>query len=88
MYSYSGSKDCLLDAVLRDNVEAILDAAPLAADDFPGYAARSHGSYAERPGFLLLSAWLRLERVPAGGLLRCPLALFSEHDGSGVGFGV
>ena len=68
MYSYFGSKDGLFDAVLRDNVEMILDTVPLTADDLPGYAVRLYDSYVERPELLRLATWNRLERVPKGDL--------------------
>ncbi len=69
MYAYFGSKDRLFDAVLQDNIEAILEAVPLTAGDLPGYAARLYDSYVERPELLRLATWLRLERVPRGDLL-------------------
>lgn len=69
MYSYFGSKDGLFDAVLRDHLEAIVDAVPLTADDLPGYAVRLYDSYVEQPELLRLATWYRLERVPAGDLL-------------------
>lgn len=40
LYAYYGSKEGLSDAVLADQVEGILDAAPLTAEDLPGYAVR------------------------------------------------
>lgn len=68
MYAYFGSKDGLFDAVLRDNVEMILDTVPLTADDLPGYAVRLYDSYVEQPELLRLATWNRLERVPTGDL--------------------
>lgn len=73
IYYYFGSKDGLFDAVLHDNLERILDAVPLTAEDLPGYAARLYDSYVERPEFLRLATWDRLEKVPKGDL-------FGGHD--------
>lgn len=63
----------MFDAVLRDNLEAILDAVPLTAEDLPGYAARLYDSFVEHPKFLRLATWDRLEKVPRG-------ELFGGHD--------
>lgn len=49
MYAYYGSKEGLFDAVLTDQVEDILDAAPLTADDLPGYAVRLYDAYLAHP---------------------------------------
>ncbi len=76
MYSYFGSKDGLFDAVLRDHLEAIVNAVPLTADDLPGYAVRLYDSSVEHPELLRLAMWYRLERVPAGDLL----ASVEGHD--------
>lgn len=69
MYSYFGSKDGLFDAVLDDQLDAIVAAVPLTADDLPGYAARFYDSYVARPELQRLATWYRLERAPAGDLL-------------------
>lgn len=69
MYSYFGSKDGLFDAVFQEQLEAIVSAVPLTADDLPGYAVRLYDSYVEHPELLRMATWYRLERVPAGDLL-------------------
>lgn len=68
LYSYFGSKAGLFDAVLNDNVEAIVDAAPLDGADLPGYAVALYDAYLERPEMVRLVAWNRLERRPSGHL--------------------
>ena len=68
MYAYYGSKESLFDAVLADQVEGILDAVPLTADDLPGYAVRLYNAYLARPQLVRLATWARLERTPAGHL--------------------
>ncbi|MFB4425509.1 TetR family transcriptional regulator [Streptomyces sp. QL37] len=73
MYAYYGSKEGLFDAVLADQVEGILDAAPLTADDLPGYAVRLYDAYLAHPQLVRLAGWARLERTPAGHL-------FAEAD--------
>ena len=76
LYYYFKSKDGLFDAVLRDNVEALLDAVPLSGEDLPGYAVQLYDYYIERPELLRLATWNRLERVPKGDLF----AEFGDHD--------
>jgi AcrR family transcriptional regulator len=73
MYAYYGSKEGLFDAVLTDQVEDILDAAPLTADDLPGYAVRLYDAYLAHPQLVRLATWARLERTPTGHL-------FTEAD--------
>ncbi|MEU8701386.1 TetR family transcriptional regulator [Streptomyces sp. NPDC048680] len=75
MYAYYGSKEGLFDAVLTDQVAGILDAAPLTAEDLPGYAVRLYDAYLAHPQLVRLATWARLERTPAGHL-------FSEADES------
>ncbi|MGW8886257.1 TetR family transcriptional regulator [Streptomyces sp. NPDC055749] len=66
MHAYFGSKESPFDAVLADQVEGILDAAPLTADDLPGYAVRLYDAYLAHPQLVRLATWARLERTPAG----------------------
>jgi AcrR family transcriptional regulator len=73
MYAYYGGKEDLFDAVLADQVEGILDAAPLTAEDLPGYAVRLYDAYLAHPQLVRLATWARLERTPIGHL-------FSEAD--------
>jgi AcrR family transcriptional regulator len=73
MYAYYGSKESLFDAVLADQVVGILDAAPLTADDLPGYAVRLYDAYLAHPRLVRLATWARLERTPTGHL-------FAEAD--------
>lgn len=68
MYAYYGSKEGLFDAVLTHQVEGILDAAPLTAEDLPGYAVRLYDAYLAHPQLVRLATWARLERTPTGQL--------------------
>ncbi|MDT0303605.1 TetR family transcriptional regulator [Streptomonospora wellingtoniae] len=68
MYAYYGSKEELFDAVLADQVAGVLDAAPLTAEDLPGYAVRLYDAYLAHPQLVRLATWARLERTPAGHL--------------------
>jgi AcrR family transcriptional regulator len=68
MYAYFDSKEDLFDAVLTDQVEGILDAAPLTPEDLPGYAVRLYDAYLAHPRLVRLATWARLERTPAGHL--------------------
>lgn len=68
MYAYYGSKEGLFDAVLTSQVEGVLDAAPLTAEDLPGYAVRLYDAYLTHPQLVRLATWARLERTPAGKL--------------------
>jgi len=70
MYSWHGSKDGLFDAVFDDQLENIVDAVPFDALDLPGYAVRLYDTYVREPELIRLTSWNRLERVPAGDLLR------------------
>jgi AcrR family transcriptional regulator len=67
IYSYYAGKEKLFDAVLEDQVNDILDKAPLTAD-LPGYAVRLYDAYLEHPQLVRLATWARLERIPAGPL--------------------
>jgi len=73
LYAYYGSKENLFDAVLADQVNGILDTAPLTAEDLPGYAVSLYDAYLIRPQLVRLATWARLERSPAGHL-------FTEAD--------
>jgi AcrR family transcriptional regulator len=68
LYATFGSKAGLFDAVLTDNVDRLVDAAPLDADDLPAYALSLYDAYLEQPEMVRLAAWERLERRPAGVL--------------------
>ena len=68
IYAYYGSKEALFDAVLNDNVSAIVDVAPLDATDLPGYAVALYDAYLTNPPFLRLATWTRMERRPVGTL--------------------
>lgn len=67
IYSYYDGKETLFDAVLEDQVNAILDRAPVTAD-LPGYAVRLYDAYLAQPQLVRLATWARLERLPAGRL--------------------
>jgi len=67
IYSYYDGKDTLFDAVLADQVNDILDKAPL-TPDLPDYAVRLYDAYLEHPQLVRLATWARLERRPAGPL--------------------
>lgn len=73
MYAKYGSKEDLFDAVLADQVQGVLDVAPLTPDDLPGYAVRLYDAYLDRPQLVRLATWARLERTPTG-------YLFTEAD--------
>jgi AcrR family transcriptional regulator len=68
MYAYYDGKEGLFDAVLEDQVNGILDAVPLTADDLPGYAVRLYDAYLDRPQLVRLATWARLERTSGGHL--------------------
>ncbi|MFC4868106.1 TetR family transcriptional regulator [Streptomonospora arabica] len=68
MYAYYGGKEELFDAVLADQVAGVLDAAPLTAEDLPGYAVRLYDAYLAYPQLVRLATWARLERSSAGHL--------------------
>ncbi|MCA2219124.1 TetR family transcriptional regulator [Jidongwangia harbinensis] len=67
IYSYYAGKEQLFDAVLEDQVNDILDRAPLTAD-LPDYAVRLYDAYLEQPQLVRLATWARLERSPVGPL--------------------
>ena len=67
IYSYYAGKESLFDAVLEDQVNDILDKAPLSAD-LPAYAVSLYDAYLEHPQLVRLATWARLERVPSGPL--------------------
>jgi AcrR family transcriptional regulator len=67
IYSYYSGKETLFDAVLEDQVNDILDKAPITAD-LPDYAVRLYDAYLEHPQLVRLATWARLERVPSGPL--------------------
>lgn len=70
MYGWFGSKDGLFDAVFAQHLDRIVDAVPLDPYDLPGYAVALYDSYLSDPELVRLASWYRLERVPAGDLLR------------------
>jgi AcrR family transcriptional regulator len=78
MYAYNGSKDGLFDAVLSEQLAAIVDSVPLDAEDLPGYAIALYDEYLARPELIRLATWARLERTPTGDLL----SQFVGHDTS------
>jgi AcrR family transcriptional regulator len=67
IYSYYAGKENLFDAVLEDQVNDILDRAPL-SPDLPDYAVRLYDAYLAHPQLVRLATWARLERVPSGPL--------------------
>lgn len=69
MYAWHGSKDGLFDAVFAAQLDRIVNAVPLTADDLPGYAVALYDNYLTDPEMIRLVGWNRLERVPAGDLL-------------------
>jgi AcrR family transcriptional regulator len=69
MYAYYKSKDGLFDAVFTEHLDQILDAIPVTATDLPAYAASIYDIHLERPDFVRLAAWARLERTPTGDLI-------------------
>ncbi len=69
LYSHFRSKEALFDAVLRTNVEALVDTAPLDAEDLPAYAVSLYDAYLAQPDMVRLATWHRLERREARGLL-------------------
>ena len=68
LYGYFGSKDGLFDAVVADRADHLLDAITFDADDLPGTAVRMYDENLRHPELVRLTAWLRLERRPAGRL--------------------
>ena len=87
IYSYYEGKEKLFDAVLEDQVNDILDKAPLTAD-LPDYAVRLYDAYLDQPQLVRLATWARLERHPAGPLFpgvdeADKLAVITEGQGAG-----
>jgi AcrR family transcriptional regulator len=72
MYAWYGSKDGLFDAIVDDNVDALVEAIPLDGADLPGYAVRLYDEYLQHPQLVRLTMWRRLERVSAGPLFGRP----------------
>ncbi|WP_235921307.1 TetR family transcriptional regulator [Lentzea tibetensis] len=61
IYAYFCSKEGLFDEVLKQQVDAAIEAVPITADDLAGYAGRLFDRYVEHPEVLRLAAWHRLE---------------------------
>jgi AcrR family transcriptional regulator len=61
IYAYFGSKEGLFDELLKIQIDRIIKAVPITADDLPGYAGRLFDSYVEQPKLLRLAAYHRLE---------------------------
>jgi AcrR family transcriptional regulator len=72
MYAWYGSKDGLFDAVVDDNVDALMEAIPLDGADLAEYAIRLYDEYLQHPELVRLTMWRRLERVPTGPLFGHP----------------
>jgi AcrR family transcriptional regulator len=68
LYGYFGSKDGLFDAVITDRADRLLSAVTLDANDLPGVAVQLYDENLRHPELVRLTAWLRLERRPAGRL--------------------
>ena len=73
LYGYFGSKDDLFDAVVADSVDRITNAVPFDVDDVAGWAVGLYDENLRHPELVRLTAWVRLERRPAG-------LLFSSYD--------
>ena len=73
LYGYFGSKDELFDAVGADSVDRITNAGPFDVDDVAGWAVGLYDENLRHPELVRLTAWVRLERRPAG-------LLFSSYD--------
>ena len=82
MYAWYGSKDGLFDAVVDDNVDALLESVPLDGADLPAYAVRLYDEYLRHPELVRLTMWRRLERVPTGPLFGQPGADQSDKVGT------
>lgn len=63
LYDYYGDKMGLLQAVLRQQSDAVVDVSPFTADDLPGYAVRLHDAALDHPELARLATWARLENV-------------------------
>jgi AcrR family transcriptional regulator len=73
LYGYFGSKDELFDAVVADSVDRITNAVPFDVDDVAAWAVGLYDENLRHPELVRLTAWVRLERRPAG-------LLFSSYD--------
>jgi AcrR family transcriptional regulator len=73
LYGYFGSKDELFDAVVADSVDRITNSVPFDVDDVAGWAVGLYDENLRHPELVRLTAWVRLERRPAG-------LLFSSYD--------
>src|SRR6201995_3980312 len=73
LYGYFGSKDGLFDAVIAASVDRITNAVPFDVDDMAGWAVKLYDENLRHPELVRLTAWVRLERRPAG-------LLFSSYD--------
>lgn len=62
IYAYFGSKEALLDAVMRQHIEQLLDAVPFDVDDLPNYAAALFDFAVTHPQLVRLLRWYTLER--------------------------
>ncbi|GGU51655.1 HTH-type transcriptional repressor [Lentzea flava] len=61
IYAYFGSKEDLLDEVLKIQITRLIEAVPITPDDLPGYAARLFDTYQQQPELLSLLGYHRLE---------------------------
>jgi AcrR family transcriptional regulator len=61
VYAYFRSKEDLYAAVAADQLQQVMDAAPLDPADLPGYVGELFDFYAEHPDMLRLVGWSRLE---------------------------
>ena len=66
LYGYFGSKDGLFDAVVADYAERLRSAGAFDGDDLAEWAVRLYDEYLRHPELIRLTAWIRLERQPAG----------------------
>src|ERR1700759_2936697 len=73
LYGYFGSKDELFDAVIAASIDRITNAVPFDVDDMAGWAVGLYDENLRHPELVRLTAWVRLERRPAG-------LLFSSYD--------
>jgi AcrR family transcriptional regulator len=61
VYTYFRSKEELYAAVAADQLQRVMDSAPLDPADMPGYVGELFDFYAEHPEMLRLVGWSRLE---------------------------
>jgi len=61
IYDYFGDKDGLFDAVMDVNMDKVIEANPMDANDLPGYAGRWFDYSREHPDEMRLFDWARLE---------------------------